>query len=150
MVRAYFVRGYNEGSLVQPSETNILLIELGTNDLGTDQSSATDLYSTATAYIAWAKSAGFYVALITILPRSLAWTPAQETQRLSYNTLVRQNAAGADAIVDWAADPLMGDGVNPTTSPYYADGLHPTVLGQNELATLDAAALKPLLGRTPR
>ena len=132
-------------------KTNIVLIEVATNDLGTLGTPAANLYNSLTVpYVSSAKAAGFYVVLVTVLPRSLNWSPAQEVQRLAYNNLVRQNAAGADAIDDWAADPVIGDGIDTVNSLYYADGLHPTELGQQRLAVIDAAALTPLLRKSPR
>ncbi|MGI4730270.1 MAG: SGNH/GDSL hydrolase family protein [Janthinobacterium lividum] len=151
MARAYDRRFDNEFSQYVAGKTNIVLIEVATNDLGTLGTPAADLYNSLTVpYVSSAKAAGFYVVLVTVLPRSLNWSPAQEVQRLAYNNLVRQNAAGADAIDDWAADPVIGDGVDTVNSLYYADGLHPTELGQQRLAVIDAAALTPLLRKSPR
>jgi lysophospholipase L1-like esterase len=126
---------------------SVLLLQQGTNDLGPG-SLATGgyLYAVLKTFVESAHSIGFYVVVDTLLPRQDSkWTPAMEQQRLEYNKLVRANAAGADAVNDIASDPVIGDGTNPATSAYYGDGLHPTVLGQERLAVLNAAALGPLL-----
>ncbi|RZL29488.1 MAG: SGNH/GDSL hydrolase family protein [Sphingomonas sp.] len=133
------------------SVPSILVIQQGTNDLyyGTE---ASKLYkSILLPFVASAQAAGFYVVVDTVLPRAdSGWTPAMEQHRIRYNALVRSEGAGADAINDVSADPLMGDSTNPATSPYYADALHPTLLGQQRLATLDAAVLAPFLQRPAR
>lgn len=150
MAHGYYIRDYNDFRLYDATKTCVLLIELGTNDLG-NGTSASDLYNgIAVPYAASAKAAGFYVALTTVLPRTLNWSEAQERERLAYNSLVRRNGAGVDAVVDWAADPVVGDGVNPSASSFYVDGLHLTMSGQQRLAIVDRAALATLLGRTPR
>ena len=130
---------------------SILVIQQGTNDIyyGTK---ADNLYkSILRPFVSSAQAAGFYVVVDSILPRAdSGWTATMEQQRVTYNTLVRANGARADAINDIAADLLMGDGTNPATSAYYADGLHPTLIGQQRLATLDAAVLAPFLQRPTR
>lgn len=88
------------------------------------------------------RAAGFYVVVNTVLPRKDGgWTPAMEEQRVSYNALVRANGAGADAVNDVVADPLIGDATNPAASSYHADGVHPSRAGQEQLAVLHAAVL---------
>jgi hypothetical protein len=133
--------------LVDPQHVSVLLLQQGTNDLGPGSlNSAGYLNAVLTSFVMTAHAAGFWVVADTVLPRQDSnWTPAMEQQRLAYNQLVRANSAGADAVNDIAADPVIGDGSNPATSAYYADGLHPTLLGQQRLAVLDAAALSPLL-----
>lgn len=133
------------------SAPSILLIQQGTNDIyyGTK---ANALYkSILSPFVSSAQAAGFYVVVDTILPRTdNGWTAVMEQQRVAYNAMVRGNSARADAINDIAADPLIGEGTNPSTSAYYADGLHPTLIGQQRLASLDAAVLGPFLQRSVR
>jgi hypothetical protein len=146
MLSSYGARSTELFPFCNRARTCALLIQDGTNDLrgGT---SANNLYrNVLTPFVAAARLAGFYVAVDTILPRGdTGWTAALEAQRLAYNNLVRANAAGADAVNDIAADATIGDGSNPAASIYYSDGLHPTLLGQQRLAVLDATALEPLL-----
>lgn len=129
---------------------SILLIELGTNDLGAGQAGDA-LYDTALRpFVHAAKAAGFYVIVDTILPRSdPAWTPAQEQARLTYNARVRSNTAQADAVNDLAGDVEIGD-VAGATRTYYPDGLHPNVLGQQRLSVLDLAVLQPFFSMPAR
>ena len=128
----------------------VLLIEQGTNDLRGGQAGK-DLYSdVAMPFVAAAKAAGFYVAIGTLLPRADGiWTTAMEHERVAYNMLVRENTAGADAINDWAADKVIGDGVDPVHSDLYVDALHPSEKGQRRLSMIDVATLLPLMRKPP-
>ena len=130
---------------------SVLLIQQGTNDLyyGT---SANSLYrNIATPFVSEAKKAGFYVVIDTILPRTdSGWTPAMEQERIAYNLLVRSNRAGADAVNDLAADEMMGDGSLAVNGAFYADGAHPSLVGQQRLAILNATAIGPFLNRSVR
>jgi lysophospholipase L1-like esterase len=99
------------------------------------------------------QAAGFYVAVDTIWPRSdPGWMAdgAHEQQRLEYNKLVRANSIEADAINDIAADPVIGDGVNPSISFLYADGVHLRKAGQQRLAKINSKTLAKLLEYPPR
>jgi hypothetical protein len=95
------------------------------------------------------KKAGFYTVLNTILPRDDGnWNSAREAERATYNSLVRGNAAGVDAVNDLAADSIVGD-PNPNWRQYYLDDLHPSYLGQQRLVTINTATLMPLLAKPP-
>jgi lysophospholipase L1-like esterase len=130
---------------------SVLVIQQGTNDLYYGTAGNTLYKSVLGPFVSSAHAAGFYVVVETVLPRAdSGWTPGMEQQRGLYNALIRTNAAGADAVNDVAADPLMGDGTNPAASIYYADGAHPTLAGQQHLAMLGAAVLAPFLQRPAR
>ena len=130
---------------------SVLVIQQGTNDIYYGTKAANIYNSILRPFVSSAQAAGFYVVVDSILPRAdSGWTAAMEQQRVTYNTLVRGNGARADAINDIAADPLMGDGTNPATSLYYADRLHPTLIGQQRLVVLNAAVLAPFLERPTR
>ena len=133
------------------SVPSVLLIQQGTNDLYYGTSGSLTYQAILVPFVSSARAAGFYVVVNTLLPRADGgWTPATEQERILYNTLVRTNTAGADAVNDIAADPLLGDGTNPATSDYYADALHLSLKGQQRLATLNAAVLSPFLQRPVR
>ena len=151
MVTSYGNRATTLFPFADPAHSSVLVIQDGTNDLAGGTKGSALYAGTLTLFIAAAHAAGFWVVVDTILPRADAgWTAALEQQRIAYNALVRANGAGADSVNDIAADPVIGDGGNPAGSPYYADGLHPTLAGQQRLATLDAAVLAPLLARPVR
>jgi lysophospholipase L1-like esterase len=128
--------------------TSVLLIQQGTNDLLGGNTAPYLYYNILKPFVSLSQAAGFYVAVDTILPRSdSGWTAdgAHEQNRLEYNTLVRANSIGADAINDVAADPLIGDSVNPSISPYYADGVHLRKSGQQRLVAINVKTLAGLL-----
>lgn len=130
---------------------SVLLIQQGSNDLYYGKDARAIYQAILTPFVSAARKAGFYVVVDTVLPRADGgWTAAMEQQRVAYNTSVRGNAAGADAVNDLAADVVLGDAVNPATSPYYADAVHPNLTGQQRLAMLDAAVLGPFLYRYAR
>jgi lysophospholipase L1-like esterase len=112
---------------------NVAFLQYGTNDLASE--TAANLYAnTATPFVAFLKGLGFKVVICTILPRTIgAWTPEMEAERVAYNDAVRGNAAGADAVLDLATNPTMGNG-NEGNATLYPDGLHPSSLGYRYLA----------------
>lgn len=129
---------------------SVMVIEDGTNDLanfGGDISAAA-LYAVVTKSVQWAKLKGFRVLVCTLLPRTVggvdSWSAGQETKRLAYNVLVLANAAGADGTIDQASIASMADPANAT---YYADGLHPTNAGQDELVPTWRAAIAAVLAQ---
>lgn len=133
------------------SVPSILLIQQGTNDLYHGTSASLTYQAILVPFVSSARDAGFYVVVNTLLPRAdSGWTAAMEQQRILYNNLVRANTAKADAVNDIAADPLLGDGINPATSDLYADALHLSLKGQERMAILDAAVLSPFLQRPVR
>lgn len=133
--------------------TSVLVIQQGTNDLLGGKTAPYLYDSILKPFVSLSQKAGFYVAVDTILPRSdPGWVSdsAHEHERLEYNKLVRANSIGADAVNDIAADPVIGDAVNPTTSLLYADGVHLRKEGQQRLAKIEAKTLATLLQYPPR
>ena len=67
---------------------------------------------------------------------------AIEARRTSYNSLVTANGAGADFIIDQAADATMGVyPTSPNNTALYADNIHPTSSGYALLAPIFAAGI---------
>jgi hypothetical protein len=119
-------------SFYDPTKTCVAVIQVGTNTVATGPTGSA-AYAQTTQMITLLKQIGFYVMVVTILPRTDAYflgNSSYEAQRQSYNSLVRANSGGADLVFDFAADTFMGDSanVNSNTS-IYADGLHPTGQG---------------------
>jgi lysophospholipase L1-like esterase len=107
----------------------------GTNDI-TNQSASSTIVATTAAYLARyikaAKAAGARVFTMTMLAR----LSADDVHRNQYNTIIRQNwkAWGADGLVDFAANPLLGaNGANTNLTYFGADQIHPTTLSQTTL-----------------
>ena len=138
---------------------NYVVLWGGTNDLSGIQmpdgwitpQSANDSYNRIVSYANGRRALGFKVAVLTILPRSAGInpviTPAQfETERQTLNSMLRSNwASFADALVDVAADPRIGDLGDQLNPDYYYDQIHLTTEGQAVVAELTAGALAPLL-----
>uniref|UniRef100_UPI00226B92E3 SGNH/GDSL hydrolase family protein n=1 Tax=Methylobacterium sp. GC_Met_2 TaxID=2937376 RepID=UPI00226B92E3 len=124
--------GLNESAVLKDfdpnSGTNWLVVQAGTNDLA-QGATASVLYTGVQKLVQDGHAQGFKVAVATVLPRSdavFAWSSADESARLAYNDTVRANSAGADAIADIAASPIMGSAAAPANAALYLDGLHPT------------------------
>ena len=133
--------------------TSVLLIQQGTNDLMGGNSAPYLYENILKPFVALSKAAGFYVAVNTILPRKDGgWMsdPSHERERVEYNKLVRANSVGADTVIDVAADPVIGDAVDPDTSPLYADKVHLNQSGQQRMAKIYAKPLALLLRYPPR
>lgn len=108
-----------------------LVIQAGTNDLAQGAPSEALYRDNTVKMIRDARARGFRILVATILPRNnsnFAWDQDKERQRLDYNSLVRANSGGADAIADLALDPTIGSTAKTYDSTLFADGLHPTGL----------------------
>lgn len=148
LAQCYRDRASYEGALFAGGKTNVVFLQAGSNDIVLSGTSGVSLYANTLApYVAYLKGLGYKVAVGTILPRSDAGvTTSTEAERNAYNTLVRANSAGADAVIDRATEGHMG--VYPTSSndaTLYVDKVHPTTLGYSYLAPVDAAAINALL-----
>jgi hypothetical protein len=107
---------------------NVLVIQAGSNDLRKDIS-AKNMYADTMKMVDAAQAKGFVTVVATILPNSTAthmWDASDEVERLAYNSLVRKNAAGADAVADVAANTTMGSHAALSDKSLYKDGVHPT------------------------
>jgi lysophospholipase L1-like esterase len=113
---------------LEPGASNILVVWLGTNDIALGRTAA-QLWSDYANYISYAHAAGWTkIVGVTALPRG-DLTPAEETERQSFNAMVRANSAGyfnaiwdADALTA-SGQPLNGYVTNTALSP---DHLHPS------------------------
>lgn len=116
----------------------------GTNDIFVSGTTAAALYPILTSYVATIRAAGLVLGGVTLLPRTDAGATAPRlAERAAYNPMVVANAAGADFIVDAAADPVMGALTAPDSTTYYrTDKLHPNANGYSyEAANMFAAAI---------
>jgi hypothetical protein len=94
----------------------------GTND-NFSGAALTKLLEWATSAKAAIGSASLFIC--TGLPRF-----ADDSSRLTYNAGIRSNAAGIGyTVVDWGADPDMGQAGQYTDTDWYADAVHPNVAG---------------------
>jgi lysophospholipase L1-like esterase len=133
---------------------NILVIWAGTNDIvaGTV---ATSVYANLQSYTSAAKTAGFKVVWVTMLPRT-DLTVGEQTQWTAYNTAIRAATLGqsntADALADVQSDPTIGPFSAASNHTYYCNvgpndfsiGVHPTDIGNAIVAPYIIAAVGSL------
>ncbi len=114
----------------------------GTNDfLNISGSTPQSVFGSLTSEIQTLKGAGCRVGVVTMISRRGNGNgnggAAYDTDKNAYNALILSGAraAGADFIVDAAANPNLGaDGANANTTYFQSDGIHPTQLGQQQIA----------------
>lgn len=128
----------------------VALVDAGINDLVNASPSQTFQY--LTSEIQTLKRAGCKVFVGTMLSdggnSSIAGAPTMDSQKNAYDALILQQAksAGADGILDFAANPLLGsDGAN-TNSNFLADHTHPSASGQQLMAAAASNALNYYFG----
>jgi lysophospholipase L1-like esterase len=125
-----------------PTLTNIVVQNAGTNDLAAGTTGTNLFNNSLVPYVAAAKAAGYKVVIGTLLYRT-GQVSSFETERQTYNNLVRSNAvADGYTVVDYDSVVQLQ---NPQTAGYSSDGTHPTSLGYSVLAPVAAAAINPLL-----
>jgi lysophospholipase L1-like esterase len=107
----------------------------GTNDLSASEVTAEQLQTMWTNWCTGRQTAGYDVAVFTVLP-SVFITGGNESARVAANTWLRANWSSiADYFVDVDSIAALQ---NTANTDYYLDGLHPTALGYQLIA--DAAA----------
>ena len=111
----------------------VVTVFIGANDLFRGNLSfTTDMWlDRLWGYTATLKAKGYKVAVATVLPRYLASNPDFSAEfnrrRPAANAAIRA-AVGTkiDAVIDFAADPVMGPDAAAQDKALYQDGLHPT------------------------
>ncbi|MBW6531393.1 SGNH/GDSL hydrolase family protein [Sphingomonas sp. RRHST34] len=107
-------------------------------------------------YTARFKAAGVTVAVGTLLPINMPDQPRYTSVHNERRQIVNAELRAAvgheiDAVIDFAADPVMGPDTAPLDKTLYKDGLHPTdggpngAGGQGKLALIYAKAVDALL-----
>ena len=120
---------------------NIISLVAGTNDIQ-NRTPGQEVYRLIEQYAAAAHRTGFKVIVGTILPRA-TFDARMEYERIQANMLLRSNWRNfANGLADFAADPTLG-AVNATSnnSVYTSDGVHPTNLGYQFMASVLAAVV---------
>jgi lysophospholipase L1-like esterase len=125
---------------------NVIVFHAGDNDISL-RHDASQTYVAFTAYVAAAHQQGWKVVVSTELRRR-DFRPSEETELLKYNDMLRQNKAGADAVVDFDADQRMTDmSFRNDPAVFSHDGIHPSDSGYAVLANMLAPAVKRVTGR---
>jgi hypothetical protein len=129
----------------------VALLFAGTNDLAQSGETATDVWSNAVSEIQVLKQAGCRVFVGTMLSR--AGTDATgntgDADKNAYDALILSQAksAGAEGVIDFAANPLLGaDNANTNATYFQVDHIHPTQAGQALLAAAASNTLNRYFG----
>jgi lysophospholipase L1-like esterase len=123
-------------NLYQPKVKNVYYLMIGHNDVANGSVTPAQYIANIQNIGNQVRAKGFKFIMMTIL-YSASYTNATCD---SYNTLIRSGWTNwADALLDANQLPNL---INPTNLTYYnADGIHPTSLGSQQIAT----ALEPII-----
>jgi len=149
--------GGSESNRVGPRCTTsagpaVATVFAGTNDLTfTLAATPTFLFQALTTEVQTLKAAGCRVFVGTMISRTgnTAAGGVRDAFKDSYDSLMLQQAklVGADGVIDFAANPLLGaDGAYANTSYFQSDGVHPNQAGQALLAAAASNALNYAFG----
>lgn len=133
-----------------PGANNILSVLIGANDLYNYSGGGAQYATDVATYCDARRTAGWKVAIGTVLPRSDTGITAPQiavhnTQRAIFNTAVRTwVGVHANVVMDFAADATMGPDAASDSTTYYFDKLHPKQAGQDILAGIAKTALDSL------
>lgn len=122
-----------------PGHRNVLYIWCGTNNISSSQSPATT-YTALSGYISAARAyaTAHAISSLTIITATMLSrdNPAGlDTNRATYNGLIRANTAGADFIVDFDSLSIGGgqlgcNGCATTSGNFNSDHIHPNNTGE--------------------
>lgn len=139
------------GTLCAPSPgPAVAIVFAGTNDFGYGVPTAAGIFGYLASETQILKAAGCRVFLATMISRvgNDVNSTAYDVDKNAYDALIlgKANSIGAEGVIDFAANPLLGaDGANANTT-YFQDGVHPTQLGQNLLAAAASNTLNYYFG----
>jgi len=127
------------------------IVFAGTNDFLDSAQTATSVMANLGGEIQTLKTAGCRVFVGTMLSRTGndGAGNTYDSAKDAYDALILTSAKsyGADAVIDFAANPLLGaDGANSNTTIFQGDGIHPTQAGQQLLANAASNALNYYFG----
>lgn len=129
--------------ILAQSGTKYLVIFAGTNDIFLNGTSGAATWTLLETYINARLTAGWTAAnicVVTMLPRQ----GGHESDRTTYNSSIRSNAAGMGyKVADAGADSTIGDAGDENNGTYYLDTIHPIDAGHVIIANLVKAQLFP-------
>lgn len=126
-------------ALMQAGVGSFLTLLIGANDYPVN---AATYVARIAAYCNARRAAGWLVIICTITPKVDA---GFNTFRAAVNTLIRADTSFYDGLADFAADPVMGPDAAAADITLYGDTVHPTQLGQNNLAAILVPVITALL-----
>jgi trimeric autotransporter adhesin len=130
---------------------SIALVFAGTNDFLASTQTPTSVMANLGGEIQTLKTAGCRVFVGTMLSRTGndGAGAAYDSAKDAYDALILTSAKsyGADAVIDFAANPLLGaDGATANAAIFQADGIHPNQAGQQLLANAASNAMNYYFG----
>ena len=136
---------------------NVLTVLVGAHGLGGGPTPVADFLGKLFAYSDGLRAKEIKVAVATVLPEYHADNPAYDrtfnARRVEVNEGIRAGVGRhIDAVIDFAADPVMGPNSAAQDKSLYQDGTHPTYAcgfgcgGQGKLAAIYAPVMDQLLG----
>jgi len=132
-----------EGPQCSSTSQSVAVLFAGTNDLQ-DIGSPVRTMGALASYVQTLKRSGCLVFVGTTISRT-GIDPLKDS--LDQLVLSQWKIAGADGVVDFAANPNLGaDGANANTTYFQMDGVHPTQVGQNALAAAASNSLNYYFG----
>ncbi|HMK89334.1 MAG TPA: GDSL-type esterase/lipase family protein [Methylocystis sp.] len=135
----------NIAPLVKKGAHNVIVFHAGDNDIALGSTSPA-AYAALVDYVRRAHAQGWKIVVSTELQR-FDFPEERRAELGALNELIRTNAAGADVVSDYAADPILGGPQNRKNPIYYApDGIHPVANGYAILARMTASAVARALG----
>ncbi|MBB5340696.1 SGNH/GDSL hydrolase family protein [Tunturiibacter gelidoferens] len=140
------------GQLCESSRgPSVALVFLGTNDFLNPVQTPTGVIPSLAGEVQTLKGAGCRVFVGTMLSRSGndGAGGSYDADKDAYDSLILTGAKafGADGVVDFAANPLLGaDGATSNSTYFQGDAIHPTQAGQQLLANAASNALNYYFG----
>ena len=135
---------------VRTCNGEVVTVLIGANDT-LNYPSAQAWANALWAYTDKLRAEGYKVAVGTVLPR-IAGAPTNQApfnaRRVEQNKLIRA-ALGThiDAVIDYAADPRIGDDADALDQTLFPDGLHPSAKGHAIMAEIYGPVVDRLLAR---
>lgn len=126
------------------NRVNCITVLIGVNDIGgMSDASVTNYYNNLKGYFLDRRAVGWKTIICTVLPRTNANFSAP---RATLNTLIKSSQAWYDAVADFGSDATMGPDAAALDLTLYKDGVHPTNLGQTNLASIYSNAVFSING----
>ncbi len=136
------------------SGPSIATVFTGTNDFTLLSTTASQVFGNLAYEIQTLKAAGCKVFVGTMISRTgnAGGGGTLDAAKNAYDALILSSAktVGADGVIDFAANPLLGaDGAYSNSTYFQGDAIHPTQAGQSLLATAASNSLNYYFGYKP-
>jgi lysophospholipase L1-like esterase len=142
-------------STVLSDDPQVFCVMIGTNDLPATDGAADTWVENLLTYTDSIRAGGAKVCVFTLPPKYIAGnataTTAYAAERVRVDNAIRAalTAGRIDAVVDLAADPIMGPDAAARDTSLYSDGTHPTTAGYTKIGAVSQAVVDQLFGLPP-